>query len=339
MRLFHYRRGILTVTAALLAAGLAACSGGGSRPPISSQPAASGGQAQQSLGLPPDSAGPVHWQMQSGGAAHDGSLQALAFLPGKITVDEGDSITWTSQGEPHTVTFLGPYSSPPANPTAPQGGTSFDGSTFVSSGFMQPGQQFTLTFTKAGTYAYFCVLHAPEMSGVVVVQPRGTPYPASQTAYDVTGHLQELTLLGEAQAAVLRLPIDSGTTIAAGTSGPAQSDGEPSKATVLSFLDRDRLNSTTITVRAGTTITWRNLSNNEPHTVTFPVAGQPLPPAYGNPFSPPTGGTTYDGSEIVNSGVLNSGDEFHLTFTKPGTYAYECLFHDEEHMEGTVIVK
>lgn len=328
------------LTAALLAAGLAACSGGGAtHPPVPTAPQAGGGQAEQSIPLIPSGSSPVDWQLKSGADAHDGSLQALAFLPGKITIDEGDSITWTNGGEPHTITFLGPYSSPPGDPTAPQGGPSFDGSTFVSSGFMEPGQKFTLTFRKAGTYAYFCVLHAPEMSGVVVVQPRGTPYPANQTLLNVTGRLQELQLIGEAGAAVLHLPFEGGTTIAAGASGPVQSNGQPSQATVLSFLNGDRLNATSVTVPAGTTVTWRNLSNNEPHTVTFPAAGQPLPPAFNNPFSPPTGGNTYDGSQVVNSGVMNPGDEFHLTFTKPGTYTYECIFHDEQHMEGTVIVK
>lgn len=231
-------------------------------------------------------------------------MQALSFLPGKVVIDEGDSITWNNAGEPHTITFLGSYAAPPANPTAPQGGNTFDGSNFVSSGFLLPGQKFTLTFTKAGTYPYFCVLHAPEMNGVVVVQPRGTPYPQSQTFYTLTGHIEELDLIAQAQASVLRLPFEGGTTIAAGTSGPAQRDGDPSKSTVLAFLNSDRLNSTSITVPVGTTVTWRNLSNNEPHTVTFPVVGQPLPPAYQNPFAPPAGGSTYDGSAIANSGAL-----------------------------------
>lgn len=339
MRLFHFRRAVIPGASLLLAAALAACSGGGTHPPLAPQAVTPSGQTQAAVIKPALVSTARNWRLDSGGDAHDGSLQALAFLPGRITIDEGDSITWTGKGEPHTITFLGPYANPPGNPTVPQGGPSYDGSTFVSSGFMQPGQQFTLTFTKAGTYAYFCALHAPEMSGVVVVQPRGTPYPQSQTIDTLTGHLQELSLLAQAEAAVLRLPFDSGTTIAAGTSGPMQNNGQPAKDTVLAFLDGDRLNTTSVTVHVGTTVTWRNRSNNEPHTVTFPAAGQALPPAFNNPFSPPTGGNTYDGSQVVNSGVLNPGDEFHLTFTKPGTYTYECIFHDEEHMDGTIIVK
>lgn len=327
MRLNVLRAAARCGIALLLTAGLAACAGGGGPAPVMHSNAVASASSA------------VNWEVRAGADAHAGALQALAYLPGKITIDEGDSITWDGEGEPHTITFLGAYSSPPGDPTIPTGGTSFDGTNFVSSGFMVPGQKFTLTFTKAGTYAYFCVLHAPEMSGVVVVQPRGTRYPQSQALYNAAGTVQQATLLAQAQLAVAHLPFDGDTTIAAGTSGPAQSNGEPSNSTVLAFLNNDRLNSTSVTVPVGTTITWRNLSNNEPHTVTFPAAGQELPPQYQNPFAPPAGGTTYDGTQVVNSGALNPGDQFQLTFTKPGTYTYECLFHDEEHMDGTVIVK
>ncbi len=39
-----------------------------------------------------------------------------------------------------------------------------------SSGFMLPGQSFTLTFTEPGLYNYVCFLHAG-MQGAVVVMP------------------------------------------------------------------------------------------------------------------------------------------------------------------------
>lgn len=86
-------------------------------------------------------------------------------------------------------------------------------------------------------------------------------------------------------------------------------------------------------------MTWKDLSSNEPHTVTFPVAGQALPPLPGDPFTPPIGGSTYDGSSITNSGVMNPGGSYSLTFTKAGTYTYMCLFHDAFGMIGTVVVK
>jgi plastocyanin len=40
----------------------------------------------------------------------------------------------------------------------------------VKSGFLAPGQSFTLKFTKPGAYTYFCALH-PNMFGNIVVLP------------------------------------------------------------------------------------------------------------------------------------------------------------------------
>lgn len=278
------------------------------------------------------------WQVAAGGERHEGELQALAMLPATITIDEGDSITWNIQGEPHTVTFLGSFSAPPGDPTQQHGGSTFNGSDFVSSGILGPGAHYTLTFTKAGTYSYMCVLHAPEMSGVVIVQPRGTPLPHPQGYYTGAGTSTLNGLLSQAMAAVKSIPYaPGGTTIAAGVS-PGTPTGAPTQATVLRFLSGDRLNLTSETVKVGTTLTWVNLSNNEPHTVTFPVAGQPLPALPGDPFTPPMGGSTYDGTSITNSGPLFGGQQYSLTFTKAGTFTYYCLFHDDVGMIGTVIV-
>src|SRR5262249_41182651 len=118
----------------------------------------------------------------------------------------------------------------------------------------------------------------------------------------------------------------------------------PSHSTVYRFLNANNLNSTTIDISVGTTVTWVNLTNNEPHTVTFPVAGQPLPPdVANNPFSPPSGGSTYDGSVVTNSGPFGSAvgfptNTYSLKFTKAGSFVYYCLFHDEFGMIGIVKV-
>ena len=52
-------------------------------------------------------------------------------------------------------------------------GGSYDGTAFKSTGFVEsdPSSQlvaYTLTFTKAGTYSYVCLVH-PNMGGVVQV--------------------------------------------------------------------------------------------------------------------------------------------------------------------------
>jgi plastocyanin len=69
----------------------------------------------------------------------------------------------------------------------------------------------------------------------------------------------------------------------------------------------------TITVPAGTTVTWTN-KDDEPHTVTS--AADP---------------------KLFKSAALDTDDKFSFTFTKPGTYQYFCAIHP--HMTGIVVVK
>jgi plastocyanin len=66
----------------------------------------------------------------------------------------------------------------------------------------------------------------------------------------------------------------------------------------------------TITVPAGTTVTWTN-TGSRPHTVTAD-----------------------DGS--FDSGRLDPGEQFSQTFDQPGTFAYHCGFHPE--MQGSIVV-
>jgi len=46
---------------------------------------------------------------------------------------------------------------------------------------------------------------------------------------------------------------------------------------------------------------------------------------------------TSSGALLFNSGDMHPGAEFSYTFTKPGTYAYICIYHSE--MVGEVIVE
>jgi len=66
-----------------------------------------------------------------------------------------------------------------------------------------------------------------------------------------------------------------------------------------------------ITVPAGTTVTWQNL-DGEPHTVV-----------------------SIDG--LFRSGALDQDEKFAFKFDKPGRYRYSCSIHPR--MMGTVIVK
>jgi plastocyanin len=78
-------------------------------------------------------------------------------------------------------------------------------------------------------------------------------------------------------------------------------------------IDNFAFGPATITVPAGTTVTWTN-QDDEPHTVT----------------------STAD-PKSFKSAALDTGDHFSFTFDKPGTYQYFCEIHP--HMTGTVVVK
>jgi len=108
-----------------------------------------------------------------------------------------------------------------------------------------------------------------------------------------------------------------------------------------------------IFVNAGDSVEFTN-PYEEIHTVTFLAPGQKEPdlivpkgPATAGPptliFNPqvafPTpasGAATFDGTAYVNSGILNKGQSFVVTFPKEGTYKFMCVIHPG--MEGTVQV-
>jgi plastocyanin len=72
------------------------------------------------------------------------------FDPKTIEVTAGSTVTWTNHGGvEHTVTF--------------------DALPFDAS--LAPGTSANYTFEKAGTYAYYCRFHRPDMEGTVIVDP------------------------------------------------------------------------------------------------------------------------------------------------------------------------
>jgi plastocyanin len=201
-----------------------------------------------------------------------------------------------------------------------------------------PNKPYSLTFPKPGTYHYYCLVHQPQMIGTVIVNPAGTPYPSSQDQYNQLGQIAMGQDLAAAQASLALFPFSiGGPTIAAGIA-PGLSKSAPAFATVLRFLDGDTLSSSTVTISAGSSVTWVNESNNVPHTVTFFPAGATPPPDF-DQNAPPSGGTTYGGTSTVNSGLLSPGQSFTLTFTARGTFTYYCLVHDDKGMIATVVVQ
>ena len=81
------------------------------------------------------------------------ALTDTAYQPNPLQINVGDTVTWTNDDlQPHTVT-----SGEDATP---------DGR--LDSSIMAPGATFSHTFTEAGEYPYFCLLH-PNMVGTVSV--------------------------------------------------------------------------------------------------------------------------------------------------------------------------
>jgi len=76
-------------------------------------------------------------------------IDNFSFGPQTITVPVGATVVWTNRDDiPHTS-------------------VSTDG--VFKSKVMDTDEKFSYTFTKAGTYPYYCTIH-PKMTGQVVVQ-------------------------------------------------------------------------------------------------------------------------------------------------------------------------
>ncbi len=86
------------------------------------------------------------------------SLTTNAFSPNPIQVRVGNTVTWTNNdSQPHTV----------ASGSNGQPDNKFNSSPNFNP-LLNPGQTFSFTFTQAGDYPYFCMLH-PNMVGTVSV--------------------------------------------------------------------------------------------------------------------------------------------------------------------------
>ncbi len=285
------------------------------------------------------------WHVVAGGATPDSAVTNMSFYPSTITIDVGDSVTWTIQGDAHTVSFLSGAPQPsPLDPAsqAPAGGTTYDGTGIVSSGIIPPvpgHNTYTLTFTKAGTFGYACLIH-PGMVGTVIVQPAGTPYPMTQAQYDEAAAVASQQDLAAGVTAMNTATTTTSKNANGSTNYQVLTGTSAGRASVMRFLPN------TLTISVGDSVTWTNPDMMDPHTVTFAPDGKypefPSPQAFA-----PAGGSTYDGSTFTNSGLImpmgspavpGTTESYTLTFTKPGVYTYHCLLHDSLGMIGKIRV-
>lgn len=76
-------------------------------------------------------------------------IDNFTFSPNTLTLPVGSTVRWTNHDDiPHNVVS--------------------EDKTFKSK-VMDTDEQFSFTFTKPGTYTYFCSIH-PKMTGKIVVQ-------------------------------------------------------------------------------------------------------------------------------------------------------------------------
>jgi plastocyanin len=264
---------------------------------------------------------------------------ANIFAPQVLEIYTGDTVTWTRGGdlEPHTISF-GPlglieklaadiiaavpqkagapliaFNSQAAMPTISK---TYNGTGFANSGLLAgKGKSWSLTFTKPGTYHYYCLIHYvtghPDLSmgGEVIVHDR-----------PVAGHAYVVSM---------------GSDLDSVTNG------------------LDQFNPRRLTIHAGDSVTWigafhtvtfgpdAELVKIEQNFV-MPVPQKDGPPLLTiNPKAAlPFGGRTYDGTGFVSSGFLtpqgNNPATYTLTISKPGTFNYDCLVHPG--MDGTITV-
>jgi plastocyanin len=314
------------------------------------------------------------------------------FYPSVLRVNAGDRVVFATRGL-HTVTFLGSHGSDEfllvvntahkyaqladaarkpfwwaGQPKLEYGTRWLEASgdetveqgelhnTLISPQLKRP--QVALTFPKAGTYRYVCLLH-PFMRGTIQVASPGASVPAEAQVTRATGQRLGLDWLNAIKRERRRPPGRTTVFMGVGTS----------RFSINSFLPAR------LSVRVGQTVSFVNRSPAEQHDVAF---GRPAylkrlmartdfvprrpndPRNQVSPFLPfgsdPPPVYNYDGHNHGNgllvpgvtdymlgqcarcSNGINLPGVTRVTFTQPGIYRYVCLLHAPE-MSGTIVVR
>ena len=210
------------------------------------------------------------------------------FLPSKVTITAGDSVTFSSSSF-HTATYNPkpiPLLAPdPAkgtyeglsdaagtpfyfgalgkfiyNPQAlgPFGPKTISAGTPASSGVLSPRSEkappatATYSFPKPGTYTLFCTVH-PGMKGTVVVKPAGSAVPMTPDQVKAQA-LKAQTAAYPKAIALNKTKVAAPNTVAMGVGG---------SVTMLAYYPK------VLKVKAGTTVTFVNKASSEVHNITF----------------------------------------------------------------------
>jgi plastocyanin len=306
------------------------------------------------------------------------------FLPKATTVRAGDKITFKSR-EIHTATFLGstPIERFPVlmpDPASHYSGIAdslgmpfwFNGGPpkFIynpdvwlavgsarvadkavhSSGdfALIPSHQYTFTFPKPGTYKLICVIHPTVMKGTIVVKSKKAKV-LTKSKFAATTLRQLNQYWTQTRALLTQVPSTPNTIYAGIGKAPTLQAFKPS----------------TLTVPAGTTVTWMNNAPGEPHNMAFGDAAYQdallratdlfptsrTSPNQVTPFvvfgSEPPGPYVHTGSNHGNGFLATpvvdqdantpNPPSFDVKFTKAGTYHYICQIHGKD-MSGDIVV-
>ncbi len=299
-----------------------------------------------------------------------------AYFPDNLSVHVGDTVKFKQNAaEIHTVTFLAPGQALPDFlstfplmdpavyfPVVPANHL-YDGTGYANSGIMStdpsfslPGEQntsFWLTFTKAGSYQYLCLVHGMMMSGTIHVVDPSVAIPAPveirhQVNKSIANLLKQVPAAIRAAKAAIIPPVhhSDGTTTYNVNVGFMYG-----MIDLMSFFPRK------LEVHPGDTVVWHMTTT--PHTITF-LNGNAEPPliipAVWPPTSAPTvmfnpgilgpspsviGGMALNKTDMFHSGFLPVPDStFSLTIGKiQGPVSYRCLLHDASGMVGKLVVE
>jgi plastocyanin len=312
---------------------------------------------------------------------------ANAFFRKTVTIHVGDKVRWTLNGF-HTVTFPAKGKKPPAfiSPDAsgkklagfndaagapfwfnglprlvldpqgafPVGTKTYDGSKLASSGApLSNGKPkpYTLKFTKAGTYNYYCTIHYG-MKGKVKVVKAGKAVPTAKadkkaSAGEFAKLVAALTKNGKfagpagnvvqagndtTEASLFRF-FPAKKQVPVGTTVTLQMPPKTSELHTFSFGPADYLKTNADNFLVP------DMSTTPPTFVFNPVVAFPSDPP---PALPPYTATNH-GNGFLSTGGLDRdaatptiGPTSQITFNTAGTYDYICLIHP--FMKGQIIV-
>ena len=282
----------------------------------------------------------------------DPTIAVLEFLPAKVKVATGTTVTWSFAGpEMHSVTFVPPGTQvPPSTQSDPSlflpkpASGPYDGTTLVNSGLLPAGnasavQKFSMSFGKTGTYTYYCVLH-PNMVGAITVTDHTQD---SQQKITKTGNQQKTQYLKEGEAAKHELTSarSKSTKNSDGTTTYTVEMGASTAHTdVLAFSPTPR------NVKAGDHVTFVN-DSAAPHTASF---GGPLVPtisiadnvvhAVPGPSPQTLAQNTYFNTgwlpPMTKQGPLLPATSYTYTVPAPGKWTYACVLHLPSGMAGEI---